>query len=599
MKSPLVRLNSFKSLVILIVVLLFLAIVVIGLLFTSAVLTTTHYRNNAYDIHANSCQIELSDLVKRYSTAMRVTALNPTIRENIFRRDVTRSEMIQLSQQLEKAVTASTYLLIDQEYLRRHVFYCYLPTDGKYFFTHDSMQGQNWYPDFIKSGSTDFSTFVHDPINSEYQFFMLQIINDFNLTQSGSTRGAECYETVRIRMKGFFAGDAVTNSDIRSYPYLFSKNDGTMVYAENTDYAKDAQAAYDAAMSGHMEEIQGYRWNQKLQSGHIPTILEVPSMNAYLVVLFEAQPFGRYLSGQGMLVSVLFLMGLFLLTLLLLLVFYVNFKKRINRLVYLLDSFDGGNSLTAVPNSGSGDEIGKIERHTVQMQSRLKTLIEEEYKVKLQNISAQYEVLTAYINPHFLYNTLNSISAMASLEGAEDTQEMVLALSEMFRYSADMRRHQVLLLDELKNVQDYLYIQGIRYRTNFVFRVEVPEQTKTCVVPKLILQPIVENCFKHGFNDAGTKQSKEVILSAVSENNFLKIYVMDNGKGMDADELAKINRMLAGETYTDKENSSTEIGLSNVNRRLKLLYGDGCGVQVSCEAGKFTCVKLTLLQKSS
>lgn len=599
MRVLLQKFNSLKSLVIIIVLLVFLSVCIIGILFASASLTTTRYRNNAYDIRANSYLTEMNDLVKRYSTAMHVAALNPTIRENIFREGVSSSEMIKLSPQMEKAVIASTYLLIDQENLRRHIFYSYLPTDGKYFFSHDVMAQQSWYPDYIKDGSTEYCSFVYDAIASEYHFLMLQVINDFNVTTSSTRQGAECYEIIRMQLKSFFDQDPSAGADIKAYPFLFSQADDQLVYTGNSQLAQDAQYVYEAAVSGSLENIQNYCWDKQLSSGYIPTVVEVPSMKARLVILFEAQPFGRYLSDQSMLISALFLMGLLVFMLMVLIVFYMHFKKRINHVVYLLDSFDGGNSLSPVPVTDSADEIGKIQRHTLQMQSRLQTLIEEEYKVKLQNISAQYEVLTAYINPHFLYNTLNSIAAMASMEGAEDTGEMVLALSNMFRYSADMHRHQVRLSDELKNVNDYLYIQGIRYKTSFVFRVDVPEQLKDCKVPKLILQSVVENCFKHGFEvKGGARQTKEIILSAVREGAFLKIYVMDNGKGISPEKLQYLNMILAGETYTDRDNNNTEIGLSNVNRRLKLVYGDECGLQISCEEGKYTCVKLLLRYES-
>lgn len=589
------KLKSLKSLVILVIALLFLSVVAMVILVLNTAETIRIYRNNTYDVKADAYVAQIDSKVQRYSTAMNVTALNPIIRENIFRTDVEQSEMVALSKLMGQIVNATTYLLTDQD-VRRHAFYAYLPRDGNNFFPLSDMEIQTWYEGYENSYSdTEYNAFIYDYLLSEYQFLMLLTINDFNTAKFEMVSDMKCYEVMRISMKSFISTPPADGNDIGAIPYLISKQDGAVVFSGDQQHEEEAGLVYTYLLENGEQDILEYRWEPKLESKYVPVIRDVPSMDAVLVVLFEERPFGSYLMDHGMLTIVTAMMAIFTVALLFLLIYYVNFSKRINHLVFSIDNFDENSARAKLPESGNYDEIGKIEFHTTLMQNRIKTLIEEEYKIKLQNISAQYEALSANINPHFLYNTLNSISAMASMEGADDTKEMILALSDMFKYSADMSRNTVPLSEEIKNIRDYLYIQEIRYNDSFVCRVDVDDSLLHCKVPKLILQPVVENCFKHGFDrtDAGA-EPKEVLLSAIREEEYLKIYVMDNGRGIDSGRMEEINKLLRGEKVTQLNGDTTEIGLSNVNKRLKLLFGEQCGIQVSCVQGKYTCVKLML-----
>lgn len=134
------------------------------------------------------------------------------------------------------------------------------------------------------------------------------------------------------------------------------------------------------------------------------------------------------------------------------------------------------------------------------MQERIHTLIREEYASELEKIKSQNEALISCINPHFLYNTLNSISAMATMEGANNVVDMVESLSSMFRYSSDTAWYFVPIRQEIRNIYDYLHIQSVRYGNLFQYRVEIESALQEQLVPKQILQPVVENVFKHAFH---------------------------------------------------------------------------------------------------
>ncbi len=596
------KLDSFRTLTIIVFMLITLACLIIVTFFFSTVKTMNSYIDTAYELKKESFTKEIEQQVERYRTAMKVTSLNPTIRQNIFRTDVSPSQMIDVSSELISIINSTTYLLADQEFIERYVFYSELPTDGKYFSLRENMAKQAWYQDFCSSMQNEYYTFVYDHVKGEYRFLMLQTINDFNIPKPGISSRSACYEVMWIDLNAFFPKNQVSEADMNAYPYLFQvgkSENSRPVYSSKDQYKDYAAAVFQEYLLSDKSESNLSKRSNK--NGALSFEIErIPEMDAYMVLLFDETPLPKFFSGNGVSIVIAVLLVVFLFVMFMLLVFYVNFKKRIGTIISILDNFNENEPAVSYQTTNRNDEIGKIRQHTIKMQNRIKTLIEEEYKTKLQNVSAQYEALSANINPHFLYNTLNSIAVTAGMEGAADSQKMILALSDLFRYSADMRRNQVPLADELKNVKDYLHIQEIRYNKDFIFKVSVPEELLNAKVPKLILQPIVENCFKHGFSDQWTKENRqnEIIISAIRENGFLKIYVMDNGRGMDEAEIKRVNHILKGERPLDTENKlvqTTEMGISNVNKRIKLLYKEKCGVEISCEENRYTCVKLQLL----
>jgi len=589
------KMDSMRTLTIITTILILLTALILVNLFVNTASTTEVYRSGVYEAMTGGIVGTAEHQLERYDTAMQVTALNPSVRSNLFRQDVSIAEMATLSTEMNKTINSTTYLLTDQEYLERHVFFSDLPTDGRYFVASGSMREQPWYEEFMYKGESEYSTFLYDQINNEYLFFLLKTINNYNTADYGLYSRTDCYEAMWIKTKGFFENDNSTQNEINGYPFLFSvEQDGLLVYSANANLEDEACEQYnrycERTDDKHMWTAGSNMWVAAEQ---------IAGMNAVVIILYEEMSMMHFFSGIGTYLLVIVLMILLAFTLLLLVVFYRNFKGRIRFVVGLLDHFDENTSLMQYEKERRSDEIGKIKRHTIQMQNRIRTLIEEEYKMKIQNITAQYEALSANINPHFLYNTLNSIAVTAQMEGAQDSREMILALSDMFRYSSDLSRSSVKLSDELKNVQDYLYIQGIRYNKNFVYRVSVPRELLDCNVPKLILQPVVENCFKHGFRENPPDgRPHEILISAVREDRFVKLYVLDNGMGMNQEKLDRVNDKLMRENSLEPSRDVEEsgaVGIINVHKRLKLFYSRECGLSLSTDEASFTCVKLLLL----
>ena len=208
---------------------------------------------------------------------------------------------------------------------------------------------------------------------------------------------------------------------------------------------------------------------------------------------------------------------------------------------------------------------------------------------------AELDALQSQINPHFLYNTLDSIRGQALAEGAEDIANMTEALSTFFRYSISNRSNVVTLEEELENIRSYFMIQQFRFNNRF--RLEMPEFPKdlleSCRLPKLTLQPILENTILHGME--GKIGQGVITLRVERTGNRTLITVSDDGAGMREETLLRLQAKLRDEEPVPLERKQgSGIALPNVNRRIKLLFGPEYGVRIMSTLGLGTDVEITL-----
>ena len=186
--------------------------------------------------------------------------------------------------------------------------------------------------------------------------------------------------------------------------------------------------------------------------------------------------------------------------------------------------------------------------------------------------NAEYKALQAQINPHFLYNTLETMSSIARRRNCAEVSDMCLALSSMFRYSMGVKEGIVPLQKEVEHIRNYLYVMTTRMQNDIDIRLNIRSEHMMKYIPKLTLQPVVENSLKHGLS--GIRGDKRLYISSHDAGESIVIEIEDNGKGMDADE---INKWL---NKNDKEEQKESIGLRNIHRRLQLVFGMQYGLKV-------------------
>ena len=200
---------------------------------------------------------------------------------------------------------------------------------------------------------------------------------------------------------------------------------------------------------------------------------------------------------------------------------------------------------------------------------------------------AELELLQAQINPHFLYNTLDSIAILAESDRSEDVVNMVTSLSTFFRNSLNKGEDIISLDAECKQVTSYLEIQQIRYSDILRYEINIPEELLDCMVPKLILQPLVENALYHGIKNR--RGMGTITVTGEADGNDLLLKVTDNGAGMDEEQV----RILQAGIYEDRH---TGLGLVNVHKRIRLYCGEPYGLFFESQVGKGSIVSIRLPQ---
>jgi len=232
------------------------------------------------------------------------------------------------------------------------------------------------------------------------------------------------------------------------------------------------------------------------------------------------------------------------------------------------------------------DEVGDLGESFNVMIGEINNLIRMVYKEQHDKQEAQLMSLQEQIKPHFLYNTLDTINWMARDYGAQDIVKLIDALTTMFRVGLSHGRDIITLKEELSHASNYLYIQGIRYKEKIRYSIDIPENLYDYCLPKLILQPLIENSIYHGLK---TKQGGgEIRIRGEADHSTLNLFVSDNGAGIPREKLKQIHLILEENAVRDS------FGLYYVHDRIRLLCGETYGVEVHSEENISTTIKISL-----
>lgn len=254
----------------------------------------------------------------------------------------------------------------------------------------------------------------------------------------------------------------------------------------------------------------------------------------------------------------------------------------------LMKQAESGN-LNVRFNGRYNDEIGELGQSFNTMIARINDLIQMVYVEQKNKRTAEMKSLQEQIKPHFLYNTLDTISWMARDYDAEDIVHLVDALTNMFRIGLSHGKDIITVKEEITHVSNYLYIQKIRYKDKLNYEIYVEESLYAIEVPKLILQPLVENAIYHGIK--AKRGSGTIFITGEPADENLLFTVRDNGAGMPQEKVDEINRLMSERGVLDEQKS---FGLFYIRERIQLCYGEGYGVHVESSLGKGTCVTITL-----
>ena len=218
----------------------------------------------------------------------------------------------------------------------------------------------------------------------------------------------------------------------------------------------------------------------------------------------------------------------------------------------------------------------------------------KQHETELLKKEAELSALQNQVNPHFLYNTLNCISSIALVNDVNEIVAISEAMVRIFRYSLK-QSDLVCFSDEIALIRDYMEIMNIRYPRRFTLRISIDKQILKLKTIKMILQPLVENAVYHGLEPKNGPGDLDISGTVVSEN-VLQICIEDNGKGIETDELAELQKVLNTETSGKETGDGVKsgIGLININRRIRLMFGGEYGVGIESHKNEGTCVVISL-----
>ncbi|ASR48800.1 two-component sensor histidine kinase [Paenibacillus kribbensis] len=262
----------------------------------------------------------------------------------------------------------------------------------------------------------------------------------------------------------------------------------------------------------------------------------------------------------------------------------------VGRLVALAKQIATGD-LNIEPQLRRDDELGVLSDAISQMSADLSILIEKDKQsLEMRRLVKELELLALQnqMNPHFLFNTLNVLSKLAILEGAEKTSDLIVSLSNLLRYSLQKLDKPVTLQEELDHIREYVTIQQARFRDRIRFDLHFDASVLQQQIPALTIQPFIENAFLHGVADMETGAIIALTLSRANED--VQIEISDNGKGMAEETRLSVLRLEGGA----ESGSSTGLGMQNVFKRLQLFYGKEGMVEISSNTGQGTAITIRI-----
>lgn len=359
-------------------------------------------------------------------------------------------------------------------------------------------------------------------------------------------------------------------------------NEGIIVSDSNKDLLGTKSSIVNPG-----EESEAYSFTTQMIEGTTQYVAQSePMKNGWRII--TTVPVSVYLSEIVSLRNsiILFAIAILILSVLCALGIAMSISRPIRRLSSTIVRFGKGDFSVRCPE-GPKDETGQLSATFNQMAENINELVQKVYDEHLMKRDAELKSLQMQINPHFLYNTLETINWMARTHGTEDIGIMVKSLGDLMRATSNGKDY-VLLKDEAISLNNYLNIQKYRYGDKFDAMVDIAPNNEELYVPKLIIQPLVENAIYHGIEPSF--ENGTILIKSMLDGKALIITVTDSGVGMTPDT---IDRVL--DVNSNDDNCTTHsIGLQNVIKRIKTLFGEEYGIEIHSELGDGTRITVRL-----
>lgn len=379
---------------------------------------------------------------------------------------------------------------------------------------------------------------------------------------------------------GEIVSDIVGNIDKEGTNFLMINEDNEMIYSLNDKMTEEDMARLISDEKGYnLVEIDGDRyfatyspshysnWSYVFLSPYNSLFMAITSVRTAVIITYTILFFIVMMLGMRFITNITRPIE--------------SLNKKMKRVqTGEIDFFVDENELEF-----SNDESGQMHDNFTMMMNQINALIEENYKKQIVIKDAEYKTLQAQINPHFLYNALDSINWAAKVNGQKKISDIAESLGYLMRSSINMKESLITLEEELKVIKSYIIIQSHRFEERLVFNLDIPDHIMGCKVPKFVLQPLIENSIQYGLQQMIGVCEITVCGELCGDNVILT--VVDNGSGMNQQYVEQLH----SDTY---ESKGTGLGLKNIRERIKLLFGEPYGIKIDSELGKGTKVTITI-----
>lgn len=447
---------------------------------------------------------------------------------------------------------------------------------------------QEWYRKTLEANGRPVVTSPHP---QEYLTQNPETV--FSLSRSFQSYGTLGYQgvlliDVNLKRINTYCESARLNNDGF---LLITDKKGTMVYRPqgtvwpSTDHEVNTAKLLKAALPRFQQAVEGV-FRTSIEKEEYQIVYKTMEKADWTVM--AVTPYKSIISETDDIRNLIVLVGLVCLLVILAIVYLISTKMTtpIIKLKNYMDQADHGN-LGVRASIRSNDEVGMLAVSFNHMLERIEALMKEVVREQEAKRKSELKALQHQINPHFLYNTLDSIIWMAESKD-ENIVPMTEALSRLFRISLSRGQELIPLSDELDHVRHYLFIQSMRYLNKFDFEIHCDESLLRYKTLKLILQPLVENSIYHGIKNKAGKG--HIRIHAKREKGHLQISIFDDGVGMDAETLENLQN---GSISHDHSKGSS-IGVRNVDERIKLYFGKEYGTRFESAPGTGTTAYVTL-----
>ncbi|MGD6831776.1 cache domain-containing sensor histidine kinase [Sutcliffiella halmapala] len=368
---------------------------------------------------------------------------------------------------------------------------------------------------------------------------------------------------------------------------------GDLIYSSNEEvFVKQAEQKWIGEVMDSNKERGTMEWQNDSFHGMMMYEQTPAAVGGWILV--KRVPYTTLYENAFTVTKINILFGVLGLSLVILATLFVSFKitSPIRVLLQNIQQVNEGNMKVQFESLGH-DEIGILGSRFKQMMEKINHLINREYKLEIENKNNQLKVLQSQLNPHFLYNALQSIGTLALKNNVPQIYTLITHLSKIMRYGMNMEEDMVPLKKEINYIKAFLLLQKERFGDHLDYMIDVEEDALQVHVPKMILQPIIENYFKHGFDIR--EGVGRITVEGKVEEGMLLLDVVDNGVGVTDERLQEIYRHFQAGNREARE-EVTNIGLKNIYARLQLYYDGAASLQLvnHHEGGLVVCLRLPL-----